>query len=66
MMRAMIGVKLMDKKTTKELMEMMGLTGPVVSVMKVNAVNGYGHVQRKEQDNVLRVVNHPANSGGLQ
>ena len=44
MVRAMCGAKLMKKKRTEDLMEMLGLKETVVHVAKVNGVRWYGHV----------------------
>ena len=46
MVRAMCGVKLMEKKRTEDLMEMLGL--------KANGVRWYGHVLRRDDGHVLR------------
>ena len=54
MVRAMCGVKLMDKKKINELMEMLGLEGTVDQLAKANAVQWYGHVLRRDDDHVLR------------
>jgi hypothetical protein len=54
MVRAMCGVKLMDKKRTEDLMEMLGLEETVVQMAKANGVRWYGHVLRKDDEHVLR------------
>ena len=54
MVRAMCGVKLMDKNRTEVLMEMLGLEESVVQMAKANAVRLYGHVLRSEDGHVLR------------
>ena len=54
MVRAMSGVKLMDKHRTEVLMERLGLEESVVQMAKANAVRWYGHVLRKEDGHVLR------------
>ena len=54
MVRAMCGVKLMDKNRTEVLMERLGLEESVVQMAKANAVRWYGHVLRKEDGHVLR------------
>ena len=48
MVRAMDGVKLMDKKKTEDLMEMLGLEKTVDQLAKANGVRWYGHVTEKE------------------
>ena len=42
MVRAMRGAKLMEKKRTGDLMEMLGLKETVVQMAKVNGVRWYG------------------------
>ena len=54
MVRAMCGVKLVDKRNTTELMDMLGLRVAADKLAKANAVRLYGHVLRREEDNVLR------------
>ena len=54
MVRAMCGVKLMDKNRTEVLMERLGLEESVVQMAKANAVRWYGHVLRNEDGHVLR------------
>ena len=51
---AMCGVKLMDRKKSDKLMEMLGLEGRVEQLAKANGVRWYGHVLRREDDHVLR------------
>ena len=54
MVRAMCGVKLMDKKNTEELMDVLGLKETVDKLAKANGVRWLGHVLRREEDDVLR------------
>ena len=54
MMRAMCGVKLMEKKRREDLMEMLGLKEIVVQMEKANGVRWYGHVLRRDDGHVLR------------
>ena len=54
MVRAMCGKKLMAKKRTEDLMEMLGLKETVVQVAKANGVRWYGHVLRRDDGQVLR------------
>ena len=54
MMRVMCGVKLMDRKNAKELLKMLGLNESVEMMAKASATRWYGHVLRREEDNVLR------------
>ena len=53
MMRAICGAKLMEKKRTKDLMEMLGLKETVVQMAKANGVRWYGHVLRRDDGHVL-------------
>ena len=52
--RAMCGAKLMEKKRTEDLMEMLGLKETVVQMAKANGVRWYGHVLRRGDGHVLR------------
>ena len=54
MVRAMCGAKLMEKKRTEDLMEMVGLKETVVQMAKANGVRWYGHVLRMDDGHVLR------------
>ena len=54
MVRAMCGVKLMDKRSTEELMDMLGLKETVDRLAKANAVRWYGHILRREEKHILR------------
>ena len=54
MVRAMCGVKLMEKRRTEDLMEMLGLKETVVQMAKANGVRWYGHVLRRDDGHVLR------------
>ena len=53
-MRAMCGAKLMEKKRTGDLMEMLVLKETVVQMAKVNGVRWYRHVLRRDDVHVLR------------
>ena len=52
--RAMSGAKLMEKKRTEDLMEMLGLKETAVQMAKANGVTWYGHVLRRDEWHVLR------------
>ena len=52
--RAMCGAKLMEKRWTKDLMEMLGLKEMVIQMAKANGVRWYGHVLRRDDGHVLR------------
>ena len=54
--RAMSGAKLMEKKRTEDLMEMLGLKETAVQMAKANGVTWYGHVLRRDEWHVLRKV----------
>ena len=56
MVRAMCGAKLMDKKRTEDLMEMLGLKETAVQMVKANGVRWYGHVLRRDDGHLLRKV----------
>ena len=56
MVRAMCGAKLMEKKRTEDLMEMLGLKETAVQMAKANGVRWYGHVLRRDDGLVLRKV----------
>ena len=54
MVRAMCGAKLMEKKRTEDLIEMLGLKKTVVQMAKANGMRWYGHVLRRDDGHVLR------------
>ena len=54
MVRAICGAKLTEKKSTEDLMEMLGLKETVVQMAKTNGVRRYGHVLRRDDGHVLR------------
>ena len=54
MVRAMCSAKLMEKKRTEDLMEMLGLKETVVQMAMANGVRWYGHVLRRDDGHVLR------------
>ena len=45
--RAMCGVKLVDKKNTEDLMNMLGLKEAADKLAKANGLSWYGHVLRR-------------------
>ena len=53
-MRAMCGAKLMERRRTEGLMELLGLKEIVVQMTKANGVRWYGHVLRRDDGHVLR------------
>ena len=54
MVKAMCGAKLMERRRTEDLMEMLGLKETVIQMAKVNGVRWYGHVLRSDDGHVLR------------
>ena len=56
MMRAMCGQKVVDRKTTKEQMDMLGLKKTINRFATANGVRWYGHVLRRDDDSVFRVA----------
>ena len=56
MVRAMCGAKLIEKKRTEDLMEMLGLKETAVQMAKANGGRWYRHVLRRDDRHVLRKV----------
>ena len=56
MARALFGGKLLEKKRTEELMEMLGLKETVVQMAKASGVRWYGHVLKRDDGHVLKKV----------
>ena len=54
MVRAMCGVKLMNRKKPEELINMLGLNETLDKLAKANEVQWYGYVLRTENDDILR------------
>ena len=54
--RAMCGQKVVDRKTTKEQMDMLGLQETIDRLVTANGIRWYGHVLRRDYDSVLRVA----------
>ena len=54
MVGAMCGAKLMEKKRTEDLIEMLRLKETVVQMAKADGVRWYGHVLRRDDGHVLR------------
>ena len=54
MVRAMCGAKLMEKRRTEDLMEMLGLKETAVQMAKANGVRWYRLVLRRDDGHVLR------------
>ena len=53
MVRTTCGAKLVEKKRTEDLMEMLGLKETVVQMTKPNGVRWYRHVLRRDDGHVL-------------
>ena len=56
MVRAMCGQKVVDRKTTEEQMDLLGLKETVDQLAPTNGIRWYGHVLRRDDDSVLRVA----------
>ena len=58
MVRAMCGQKVIDRKTTEEHMDMLGLKETIDQLATANGVRWYGHVLRRDEDtcSALRVA----------
>ena len=56
MVRAMCRQKVVDRKTTEEQMNMLGLKETIDRLATANGVRWYGHVLRRDDDSVLRVA----------
>ena len=52
MIQAMCGVKLLDRRNSKKLMGMLGIKESLNRMAKVSSMRWYGHVLRKEDENV--------------
>ena len=50
----MCGVKLVDKKSTKYLMQMLDLNETIDQLAKASSVSWHGHALRKDKNNFLR------------
>ena len=52
----MCGQKVVDRKTTEEQMDMLGLKETIDRLATANGVRWYGHVLRRDDDSVLKVA----------
>ena len=52
--RAMCGQKVVDRKTTEEQMDILGLKETIDRLATANGVKWYGHVLRRDEDSVLK------------
>ena len=53
LIRAMSGVKQLDQRNSEELMDMLGITESLDRMAKASSMRWYGHVLRKEDENVI-------------
>ena len=51
----MCGQEVVDRKTTEEQMDMLGLKETIGRLATANGVRWFGHVLRRDDDSVLRV-----------
>ena len=56
MVRVMCGQKVVDRKTTEEQMDILGLKETIDRLATANGVRWYGHVLRRDNDSALRVA----------
>ena len=56
MLRAMCDENIVDRETTEEQMDMLGLKETIDRLATANGVRWYGYVLRRDDDNVLRVA----------
>ena len=54
MMRAMCGVKIIEKRSSQELMSLLGLKDTLKGLARATGVRWYGHVLKRDNDDVLR------------
>ena len=54
MMRAMCGVKIIEKRRSQELMSMLGSKDALNELARANGVQLYGHVLRRDSSDILR------------
>ena len=52
MIRAMCGVKLLDRRNSEELMGMLGIKKSLDRMTKASSIRWYGHILRKEDETV--------------
>ena len=53
MIRAICGVKLLDRRNSEELMDMLGIKESLDRMAKASSMRWYGHVLRKEDEDVI-------------
>ena len=54
MMRVMSGVKIIEKRSSQQLMSLLNLKDTLDRLARANGVRWYGHVFRRNHGNVLR------------
>ena len=54
MVRSMCGVKLVDIKKREDLVKVLGLKETLDRMAKANGARWYGHVIRRDDDNILK------------
>ena len=54
MVRSLCGENLLDRKKMEELMQMLGMKETLDRMAKANGVRWYGHVIRRDDDNILK------------
>ena len=53
MIRAMCGVKLLDRRNSEELMDMLSIKESLNRMAKASSIRWCGHVLRKEDENLI-------------
>ena len=53
MIRTMCGVKLLDQRNSEELIDMLSIKESLDRMAKASSMRWYGHVLRKEDENVI-------------
>ena len=66
MVRSMCGVKLVDTKKMEDLLEMLGLNEMLDRMAKASGVRWYGHVIRRDDDNILKAMMMDVNEKRMQ
>ena len=56
MMRAMCGVKIIEKRRSQELMSLLGIKDTLDGLARASGVRWYGHVLRRDNGDVFRRV----------
>ena len=56
MVKAMCGQEVVDRKTTEQQMNMLGLRKTIDWLATANGGRWYGHVLRRDDDSVLKVA----------